>query len=141
MLRLRSIFVGRLGHFSSVGQRTCRRTTLTAEWRVVLAGLRPGNRPGGERHSRSGEGGRGEDADVAGADAAGVGRDERSSEPLPPPGFWGWGSASPGEEMTPFASPISEAGPPGAAPPRQSRRLYIPEDHGRVSAGRQHVAG
>jgi hypothetical protein len=32
---------------------------------VVLAGLRPGNRPGGKRHSRSGEGGRGEDADVA----------------------------------------------------------------------------
>ncbi len=30
MLRLRSIFVGRLGHFCSVGQRTCRRTTLTA---------------------------------------------------------------------------------------------------------------
>src|SRR5438132_634035 len=30
MLRLRSIFVGRLGHFCSVGQRTYRRTTLTA---------------------------------------------------------------------------------------------------------------
>ena len=30
MLRLRSIFVGRLGYFCSVGQRTCRRTTLTA---------------------------------------------------------------------------------------------------------------
>jgi hypothetical protein len=30
MLRLRSIFVGRVGHFCSVGQRTCRRTTLTA---------------------------------------------------------------------------------------------------------------
>ena len=30
MLWLRSIFVGRLGHFCSVGQRTCRRTTLTA---------------------------------------------------------------------------------------------------------------
>ncbi len=59
MLRLRSIFVGRLGHFCSVGQRTSRRTTVTAEWRVALAGLRPGNRPGGERHSRSGEGGRG----------------------------------------------------------------------------------
>jgi hypothetical protein len=38
--------------------------TLTAEWRVVLAGLRPGNRPGGERHSRNGKGGRGEDAGV-----------------------------------------------------------------------------
>ena len=44
----------------------------------MLVGLRPGNRPGGERHSRSGEGGRGEDADVAGAGAAGVGRDEQS---------------------------------------------------------------
>jgi hypothetical protein len=29
---------------------------LTAEWRGVLAGLRPGGRPGGERHSRGGEG-------------------------------------------------------------------------------------
>ena len=29
---------------------------MTAEWRVVLAGLRPGDRPGGERHSRGGEG-------------------------------------------------------------------------------------
>ena len=37
MLRLRAIPVGRLGHFCSVGQRTYRRTTLTAEWRVVLA--------------------------------------------------------------------------------------------------------
>jgi hypothetical protein len=29
---------------------------LTAEWRVVLAGLPPGDRPGGERQSRGGEG-------------------------------------------------------------------------------------
>jgi hypothetical protein len=29
---------------------------LTPEWRVVLAGLRSGDRPGGERHSRGGEG-------------------------------------------------------------------------------------
>jgi len=51
---------------------------LTAEWRVVLAGLRPGYRPGGERHSRGGEGGRGEDAGVAGAGAAGAGWDDQS---------------------------------------------------------------
>ncbi len=55
MLRLRSEFVSRLGHCCSVGQRTCHRTTLTAEWRIVLAGLRPGDRPGGG----------GEDASVA----------------------------------------------------------------------------
>jgi hypothetical protein len=78
MLRLRSEFVSRLGRYCSVGQRTCHRTTLTAEGRVVLTGLRPGNRAGGERHSRSGEGGRGEDAGVADADAAGAGRDDRS---------------------------------------------------------------
>lgn len=29
---------------------------MTAEWRVVLAGLRPGDRPGGERHCHGGEG-------------------------------------------------------------------------------------
>ena len=58
--------ISRLGRCCSVGQRTCHRTTLTAKWRVVLAGLRPGDRPGGERHSRGGEGGRGEDAGVAG---------------------------------------------------------------------------
>ena len=38
MLRLRSIYVGRLGHFCSVGQRASRRAALTAKWRVVLAG-------------------------------------------------------------------------------------------------------
>jgi hypothetical protein len=54
MFRLRSEFVSRLGRYCSVGQRTCHRTTLTAEWRVVLPGLRPGDRPG-ERHSRSGK--------------------------------------------------------------------------------------
>ena len=42
------------------------------------AGLRPGDLPGGERHSRGGEGVRGEDAGVAGAGAAGVGWDDQS---------------------------------------------------------------
>ena len=42
------------------------------------AGLRPGDRPGGERHSRGGEAGRGEDAGVAGAGAAGAGWDDQS---------------------------------------------------------------
>src|SRR5579871_6256947 len=40
MLRLRSIFVGRLGHFCSVGQRACRSTTLTAgDKRARLSGI------------------------------------------------------------------------------------------------------
>jgi hypothetical protein len=49
MLRLRSISVGRLGHFCSVGQRTCRRTTLTAgdKWPAC-----PGSRA---RRARSAE--------------------------------------------------------------------------------------
>ena len=37
MLRLRCEFDSRLGRCCSVGQRTCLRRTLTAEWRVVLA--------------------------------------------------------------------------------------------------------
>ena len=49
-------------HCSVVGQRTYLSRTLTGERRAVLAGRRPGDRPGGERHSRGGEGGRGEDA-------------------------------------------------------------------------------
>ncbi len=44
----------------------------------MLAGLRPNDRCGGKRHSRGGEGGRGEDADVAGAGAAGAGWDDQS---------------------------------------------------------------
>jgi hypothetical protein len=46
MLWLRHDFDSRLGRCCSVGQRTCLRRTLTAAWRVVLAGLRPGDRPG-----------------------------------------------------------------------------------------------
>src|SRR5215475_13709295 len=75
MLRLRSVFDSRLGRCRGVGQRAYLRRTLPAEWRVLLAGPRQGDRPGGERDSRGGEGGHGEDAEVVSAGAVGAGWD------------------------------------------------------------------